>query len=165
MKYKLLIILGVGLLAGCNSSSKSGKEDVAIVEQYINAVESKDFEKMSSLLDDTYLGLGPSIYDSIGREGALSSWKENIETLYENIEYQRSQTSPITIDEGDNKGNWVANFAQLKITYQGDKGSVVIWANTNYKIENGKIVKSFTFYNEADALRQLGYVFINPKEL
>ena len=32
-------------------------------------------------------------------------------------------------------------------------------------IENGKIVKSFTFYNEADALEQLGYVFLDLDDL
>jgi hypothetical protein len=31
-------------------------------------------------------------------------------------------------------------------------------------IENGKIVKSYTFYNEADALKQLGYIFIDSNE-
>ena len=31
--------------------------------------------------------------------------------------------------------------------------------------KNGKIIKSLTFYNEADALEQLGYVFINPEDL
>ena len=36
--------------------------------------------------------------------------------------------------------------------------------NTDYGfVANGKIVKSYTFYNEADALEQLGYIFINPK--
>ena len=53
----------------------------------------------------------------------------------------------------------------IKITYKDDRGAVTIWANTIYQIENEKIVKSFTFYNEADALRQLGYVFINPNDL
>jgi hypothetical protein len=39
---------------------------------------------------------------------------------------------------------------------------VNIWANTNYLIENGKIIRSITFYNEADALRQLGYKIVAP---
>jgi hypothetical protein len=38
-------------------------------------------------------------------------------------------------------------------------------ANTIYQIKDNKIVKSYTFYNEADVLEQLGYVFINPNDL
>jgi hypothetical protein len=33
-----------------------------------------------------------------------------------------------------------------------------------YKIENGKIELSRTFYNEADVLRQLGYQFSMPNQ-
>jgi hypothetical protein len=31
-------------------------------------------------------------------------------------------------------------------------------------IENGKIVRSLTLYNEADALRQLGYQMVSVEE-
>ena len=31
--------------------------------------------------------------------------------------------------------------------------------------KNDKIIKSFTFYNEADVLEQMGYLFINPNDL
>jgi hypothetical protein len=165
MKFTLLIIGVFAMCISCSDMSTNREEDVAIVKKYIDAVESKNYEVMADLLDESYLGLGPSIYDSIGREAALNSWQENIENLYESIEYQRSQTAPIHIAEGENQGDWIANFAQLKITYQGNKKSIIIWANTNYRIEKGKIVKSYTIYNEADALRQLGYVFINPNEL
>jgi hypothetical protein len=47
------------------------------------------------------------------------------------------------------------------IEYQNGK-TVMLWANTDYLVENGKIVKSLTFYNEADALRQLGYKIVAP---
>ena len=165
MKYSIVIFIAFGILSGCDRSSATDAANVAVVEKYIQAVESEDYETMASLLDDNYLGLGPSISDSVGRSVALENWQENIANLYEKIEYQRSQIAPVTIANGDNKGDWVANWAELQITYKDDRGSVIIWANTNYKVENDKIVRSFTFYNEADVLRQLGYVFINPNEL
>jgi hypothetical protein len=165
MKFSVLIISVLALFIGCNNASNNNATNVAVVEKYIKAVETEDYDVMASLLDENYLGLGPSITDSIGRDAALANWQENVANLYDKIVYERSQTAPIFINDGPNKGEWVANFAELKITYQGDKGSVIIWANTNYKIENGKIVRSLTFYNEADALRQLGYVFINPNNL
>jgi hypothetical protein len=165
MKYILLIFIVFGFLVSCDQSTGTDAANVAVVEKYIQAVESQDYETMATLLDDNYLGLGPSSIDSIGKEAALSSWQENIANLYEKIDYQRSQIAPVNILAGPNQGHWVANWAQLQITYKNDRGVVTIWANTNYKVENNKIVKSYTFYNEADVLRQLGYVFINPNDL
>jgi len=165
MKKLIIILLASVFLFGCESQQKSSDKNLALVEKYINAVESKNFEIMSSLLDDHYIGFGPSINDSIGKEEALANWKTNMDQLYDNIEYQKSRNVAITITKGDNQGEWVSSWAQLEITYKGDIGSVTIWANTIYQIENNKIVKSTTFYNEADALRQLGYVFINPNDL
>jgi hypothetical protein len=163
MKYFISAIAGF-LIIGCAVSDNSQK-NIAIIEKYVQAVESEDYETMSSLLADNYLGLGPSHTDTIAKEAALESWKINIENLYETIKYNRSRTMAVKVPDGENKGEWVSNWAELDILYKGDKGQVTIWANTIYEIENGKIVKSYTFYNEADALRQLGYVFINPKNL
>ena len=120
---------------------------------------------MELLLADHYKGYGPSHSDSTDRTAALASWKENIENLYQDISYERSRMAAFDIQEGPNQGEWVANWAELKIKYKDGRGPVIIWANTNYKIEQGKIVRSYTFYNEADALKQLGYVFIDSNEI
>jgi hypothetical protein len=111
-------------------------------------------------LDENYLGLGPSYGDSINKAEAVENWKSNVENLYEKISYTRSRFSSATIPDGENKGEWVTNWAELNIVYKNGKGSVIIWANTNYLIQDGKILKSLTLYNEADAMRQLGYKMI-----
>jgi len=165
MKKLIIILFTSVILFGCESQQKSSDKNLALIEKYINAVESKDFEIMSSLLDDHYIGFGPSINDSLGKKEAIANWKTNMDHLYDNIKYQKSRSVAISITSGDNQGEWVSTWAQLEITYKGDRGSVIIWANTIYQIASNKIVKSTTFYNEADALRQLGYVFINPDEL
>ena len=68
------------------------------------------------------------------------------------------------ISQGPNKGDWVSSWAELKITYKsGDQAT--IWANTAYKVVDGRIVKTFTFYNEADVYRQLGYGFVDFRNL
>lgn len=164
MRYILLIFIAVLLITGCEKNDNSTK-NVALIEKYVEAVETKDFEIISSLLDEKYLGLGPDYGDSIRKPAALENWKANTNNLYESIKYNKSRNASITIVDGDNKGDWVSNWAELEINYKGDRGSITIWANTIYQIENEKIVKSYTFYNEADALRQLGYVFINPNDL
>ena len=164
MKKLLYLTLLLPLMMSCSSINDNSEKNLALVEKYVAGVENLDFEIMESILADDYLGLGPSIGDSIGKAQAVENWKLNVETLYEKIEYQRSRNTAVTVTTGDNQGEWVSNWAELYIEYKNDEGSVTIWANTIYKIENDQIVKSFTFYNEADALRQLGYVFYNPND-
>jgi len=165
MKKLALSLLLLPFLMGCSSQGDHSEENLALIEKYVQAVENLDHNTMESLLDENYLGLGPSYGDSIGKVQAVENWKMNVDNLYEKIDYTRSRNAAIIITSGENQGEWVSNWAELFITYKGDKGTVAIWANSIYQIENDKIVKSYTFYNEADALEQLGYVFINPSDL
>jgi hypothetical protein len=165
MKSIIIVLLTSIFFIGCSNDQKNTEQNVLLIEKYVDAVETENYNVMSSLLDDNYIGLGPSFNDSIGKVEALANWKANMEELYDKIEYQKSRNIAIGITSGENQGDWVSSWAQLEITYKGDIGSVIIWANTIYQIKNNKIVKSSTFYNEADALRQLGYVFINPNDL
>lgn len=162
---KLILLIGIVsvCLAACTSSDDQTK-NIDLIKNYVQAVEHMDFDAMEKFLDDSYLGMGPSYGDSIGKAQAVENWKINVETLYEKIHYNRSRFAAVTIPDGDNKGNWVANWAELTIDYKNNGGSVTLWANSNYLVENGKIIKSITFYNEADALRQLGYTFVAPSE-
>ena len=165
MKSLLIVLLASIFLIGCNSHQKSTEKNALLIEEYVNAVETEDYDLMSSLLHENYMGYGPSINDSLSKVEALANWQVNSDKLYETIRYQESRNIGINITSGKNQGEWVSTWAQLEITYKGERGSVVIWANTIYLIENSKILKSYTFYNEADALKQLGYVFIDPNDL
>lgn len=160
LKTTTFILLALGFLWSCNSSGGNEEKNLALIEKYVNAVENLDYETMASCLDDAYIGIGPSVNDSINKQDALKNWKDNVENLYESIKYLKSQNIAVTTTSGDNPGNWISNWAELKISYKNGE-SVTVLVNSTYLIENEKIVKSFTFYNEADVLEQLGYVFIN----
>ena len=165
MKKLIYAILLLPVIISCNSGSNNSEKNIALIEKYVRSVEDLDYLTMESLLDDNYFGYGPSYGDSIGKAQAVDYWKANVENLYESIKYNKSRNAAVTVTTGDNQGDWVSNWGELHIVYKNGKGEVNIWANTIYQIENGKIVKSYTFYNEADALSQLGYVFINPNDL
>ena len=158
-------LLFIVMITACTKGSRNSESNVALVENYIQAVENSDTELMESLLAEYYIGYGPSFGDSIGKSQALLNWKFNVENLYEQIHYNSSRNIAISVTTGPNQGNWVSNWAELFISYKESQGSVTIWANTIYLIENNKIAKSYTFYNEADALRQLGYMIIDPNDL
>ena len=163
---KNILILGIFIsLIACNPGNKVTQANLELIDNYVTAVENMDFDAMDTYLAEDYIGIGPSYGDTINKTGAIKNWNKNVQDLYQKIEYKRSQILPAKVDEGENKGDWISNWAEMEITYQDNKGKVTLWANTVYKIANGKIVKSYTFYNEADALEQLGYIFINPNDL
>ncbi len=160
MKKLLIAFAFIPLLFSCSSQKDNSKQNIALIEKYVQSVENLDYTVMASLLDDNYFGFGPSFGDSINKAQAVEGWKYNSRNLYKSITYQRSRNTAVTVPDGDNKGEWVSNWGELHIVYKNNEGEVTIWANTIYKIANGKIVKSYTFYNEADALKQLGFVFV-----
>jgi predicted ester cyclase len=161
----LLAFVSICLVACTSSTEKKQNENIDLVKNYIKSVEGLDFDSMGKFLDDNYLGLGPSYGDSINKNQAVENWKSNVADLYESIHYNRSRFASVTIPDGESKGDWVANWAELNIVYKNGKGSVTLWANTNYLVENGKIIRSLTFYNEADAMRQLGFKMVPAAEV
>jgi len=165
MKQIILLLVAGGTLLSCTSSiDNKGKENLAIAKRYLAAVETKNVVTMDSLLADNYMGYGPSVDDSTNKAEALANWKDNADNLYESIKYTRYQNIAITVNEKDEAepGDWVSNWAYLTLKYKNGSGPVHVWVNAVYRIENGKIVYSRTFYNEADVLRQLGYTYVVP---
>jgi hypothetical protein len=160
----VLALISLALFACTSSADKKEKANLAIAKKYMQAVETKNVEMMDSLLADNYIGYGPSVSDSTNKEEALASWRFNTDNLYESIEYTRHQELAVTVKEGRARGDWVLTWAYLTIKYKDGRGPVHIWVNVAYVIENGKIVMSRTFYNEADVLRQLNYTIEPPIE-
>ncbi len=157
-----LAAIGISMFSCTTAADKLEKENLAIAKQYLEAVETKNAALMDSLLADNYMGYGPSVGDSTNKEDAVSSFKYNSENLYESLEYTRHKEIAVSIKEGDALGDWVLNWVYLTIKYKDGRGPVHAWVNVVYRIENGKIVHSRTFYNEADVLRQLGYSIVPP---
>jgi len=156
----ILVIAGICLAACTSPAEKKEKENLAIARKYMKAVETKNISVIDSLLADNYMGYGPSIGDSINKEGAVLNTKFLMDNLYETFEYTRHKEVAVTVKEGEAAGDWVLNWAYLTIKYKDGRGPVYAWVNIVYRIENGKIVHSRTFYNEADVMRQLGYTMV-----
>lgn len=152
------------LLFACSTPVDNSEKNIKIIEDYIAAVEELNSEAMDQILDDSYIGYGPSYNNEINKDDAIANWKNYTENLYKSIDYKKSRTLAVKVPDGENKGEWVTNWAELHIIYKESDAEVTIWANTLYQIENEKIIKSYTIYNEADALFQLGYTFINENE-
>ena len=163
-QLSILLLISASLVACTSSTGKKEKANLAIANKYMQAVETLNIGTMDSLLADNYMGYGPSVGDSTNKAEALASWKYNTENLYESIKYTNHTELAVTIKEGRAKGDWALNWAYLTIKYKDGRGPVNLWVNSVYLIENGKIVMSRTFYNEADVLRQLDYITVSPHD-
>ena len=156
----ILVIAGICFTACTSPAEKKERDNLAVARKYMEAVETKNLAVIDSLLADNYMGYGPSIGDSINKEGAVLNTKYLMENLYESFEYTRHKELAVTVTEGEAIGDWVLNWAYLTIRFKDGRGPVYVWVNIVYRIENGKIVHSRTFYNEADVMRQLGYTMV-----
>jgi len=159
MKKMLLFSLVVLTFLSCSKTEDHSKENIALIEKYIESVVNLDSDAMDTILADDYMGYGPSFDQSINKENAISNWKNTSTDLYKSISYSKNRNIAVSIPDGENKGEWVTNWAEATIVYKDSGKEVTFWANTLYQIKNGKIVKSYTIYNEADILKQLNYTF------
>ena len=66
-----------------------------------------------------------------------------------------------TVTSGVNPGQFVSAWSEITLTYKDTaRKPITTYANVIYKVENGKIVMSRRFYNEADIMRQAGYSLV-----
>jgi ketosteroid isomerase-like protein len=156
---RIIYAFSLSILFACSNSSnnddKLKQDNVAIVEKYIQAVQNRDVRAMSDLLSDDYTGFGPGFSDSIDKKSAIENFQNLASNLYDKISYTQSLNIAAEVKDGPRPGNYVSNWAHLTITYKDGRGPVNLYANTAYRIENGKITNTRTIYDEADAQRQL----------
>jgi hypothetical protein len=86
--YILLAAMAIGFYACSSDTEKKQANNVALVKNYVKAVENLDFDSMSDFLADNYMGLGPSFGDTIYKEQAVANWKSHVEEQRKNILFQ-----------------------------------------------------------------------------
>jgi limonene-1,2-epoxide hydrolase len=163
MKNIILFISVVGLISSCKGNDNEiNTDNISLVKKYVQAVQQKNVDAMAAMLSDDYMGYGPAFSDSINKADAIANWKNLTENLYDSIEYTRSVNFAAKVTDGPRPGDYVVDWSSLKITYKDGRGPVYLYVNAVYRIENGKITMTRTFYDEADVYRQLGYEFVPP---
>ena len=113
-KIGFLLLLST-IIVSCNQQSNISIENEGLINKYVIAVEQNDVATMESLLAEDYVGLGPSVNDSINKKGVIDNWQYNMTNLYESIHYQKSRIISVNVPDGENKGEWVSNWAELTI--------------------------------------------------
>jgi hypothetical protein len=165
MKQLVAFLSAVLFLVSCaKRDQEANAKNFAVIERYTQAIQSKNVDSMSTLLADEYIGYGPSFSDSTNKAAAIANWRSLVDTLYDSIQYTNTVNLAAKVPDGPHPGDYVSSWSSVRIIYKKGKGPVNLLVNVIYRIENGKITLSRTFYDEADAMRQLGYDFLPPKK-
>ena len=127
----------------CSGQNKI-ESDIAVVDRYIQAVQSNNAQAMRKLLDYNYVGYLPSSSDSIGKEQALDNLAYGAEHLYEKIEYVQNVHLFVRAIDSPVSGSFVSDSCVVKITYKDGRGSVFFKLLVDYRIVKGKITFSRT---------------------
>jgi len=158
--YPIVLFIVVILISCSTDPTINENKNIVMIEKFEQALRTVDSETLGSLLSDTYVGYGPSIKDSLGKDDFLLNWKYNMEYLYEKLEFKTTERIEVQRMKNGEEQQWVSSWGKLYIKYREHGNDAEIWSNTIYLIKDEKIEKIYIFYNEADALRQAGYHYI-----
>ncbi len=139
-----------------------GEEQMQVVENYLDALLGKDVAAMESFLSDDFMSYGPAVNDSSDRTQTIETWKNNWDSLYTSIDYDRAHRIFTNTGEGTAAGDWVSDWAIITINYMDSRESVTFWFNGVFRIADGKINLSRAFYDTGDIMAQQGFEFVQP---
>jgi hypothetical protein len=162
-KLSALIILAIAF-SSCSTTTESGIDTstISVADKYMNAIQTKNIDKLSSLLSDDFKGYG-TMGDSTDKAGMIEKWKK-LFNAYDSIQFLQSIKAAAKANEGPYPGDYVTCWSRMKVTYKDGRGPVDIGVNNIFRVSDGKINVARTFFNEADSMRQLGYQFIPPSK-
>ncbi|MBL0741218.1 ester cyclase [Chryseolinea lacunae] len=168
----LVTIIIVMAMAACDTptvpeddnTSAVGEENKAIVDKYIQASLTGDVGTMEQFMAPNFKDHGPVKGDTTSRSRYLERTQKNWQETFASMKYNRISALAHTEEAGPLKGDWVLEWGTLGVTYKNGRPPVSIKIHVVYKIKDGKIVYSSSYYNEADALKQQGYAFVLKDE-
>ncbi|PIB35925.1 hypothetical protein BFP72_11235 [Reichenbachiella sp. 5M10] len=162
MRIALLCISVVTLLTSC-SGDAIRESGVDLVNQYVRAIEDRDYAAMDSLASDAFYIVGPSVGDTLFKEELISNWRNNDGVT--RLEFTSVKISGVTLPSQVEYGDWIGEWALAKITFKDFDGPPVsVLMSTSFLVQNGKVSRGLLIYDRADIYDQLGYLFFKPSD-
>jgi len=136
----------------------NAEKDLKTVGDFINALVAGDFTTAKSLMADNYKAMGPSPKDSATRDQEIMNWTEGNKTQLDRKTSFVSQTFRVL--QGDQKGDWVSVWGDYSFTQDGK--TVKFPYQYTAHLTNGKIDRSFVYYDRQYISETLGYKLVPP---
>lgn len=166
MKKILVLLLAAGVFVSCTTTTDSSadeakaaakakaEENVALVEKYITAFETGDYDMWKELCSEDYVSLGPGLNAEIDLDGLIESMKSFDEAV-DSLETHKIAILPHTVEEGDLAGDYVFWWGSNSAYFVEAGKSAELPLHTVYCIEEGKIAWSADYWDSGDLKRQL----------
>ena len=143
----------------------NGEANVAVVSNYVNAMQNEDVNTMvAQLADDAKIyGLtgGPT---NIMNPSQLSEYyKASFETTKHSIDPNTSY-APIKVTGGINEGEWVMVWTTDTITSKKTGQEIAIPAQVTCLVKDGKITMIAHYYDQLNVMTSMGYTLQPPTE-
>jgi hypothetical protein len=132
----------------------SNHADAQVLSDYVNALTAGDFSKASSLLGPKFMSHGPSAADSSNAEKEIQAWKTNHD-LFKDIKLLSKVQSAFT-SAGFPKGDWAFMWGNYSMTFKATNKTVVFPFHVSARIEKGKIVASYGYWNSVPFIEAMG---------
>ncbi len=138
----------------------NAEADIKVVGDFIDALVSKDLDKVKSLLADDYLGYGPAPTDSSTVAQTIATWEENYKTQSD-LKFN-SVSETFRVLQGDLKGDWVSVWGDWTFTQDGK--TVTFPLQYTARVADGKINTGRVYYDRLYIVEQLGYKVTPPEK-
>ena len=137
--------------------SENEEANMALAKEYMAATLAADGDKMSSLVNDGFMGYGPSATDSTNIAGAIATWEATKNARSDQSMGLAAMTA-LTVNEGNLKGDWVHAWGVYTAVDKETQQSYRVPWHSAIFIENNKISKSWGFYDRLAPSLQFGQV-------
>lgn len=150
-----------------SSADSLGEANKAMVKKYMETILTGNTAGMADFLADGYMGHGPAMKDSVNKEQDIANWKKSWAEEFTSIKYDEvvSLTPSIKPETKSRAaGDWVLTWGTISVEHKNGLPPVKFNLHVAYRVANGKIDRSYVYYDVADILTQEGYTFVPPKK-
>ncbi|CAM4404891.1 nuclear transport factor 2 family protein [Zobellia nedashkovskayae] len=144
---------------------ENAEANVAIVSNYVNALQNEDVQTMvAQLADDAKIyGLtgGPS--NEMSPTQLSEYYKESFATTKHKID-ENTAYAPIKVTGGINEGEWVMVWTTDTISHKETGQEIAIPAQVTCILENGKIAMMAHYYDQLNVMMSMGYTLQPPSK-
>lgn len=133
-----------------------------LIQNFMNAYTSGDTVSLDKFFADDFKAHGPGLSDSTDKAGFIAQSKKYWREEWKTNEYDRITMHSMSLKDGKVPGDWVLDWGFVTITYKDKVPPIKFQWHGVYKIENGKITESISYYDRYDVMSQVGFTFVPP---
>jgi len=153
----LIMIFSISVLTSAQSQTIQSL-DIEIVENYLEAAFSKNYEAQKSLMHPNIIDYHPTVLEkpANGKNTLIQGWKDTVKSM-DSVRYTSHGIGGLAIKEGEHKGNWIVTIGEVTSYFKGNKTPINSQMVGMYRIDNGLIKEVRNYGNLLDIYLQLGF--------